>query len=250
MILLGVDVSSLLITCQNKSAVERNYIPAVRLGGWDGDIRLALAGSPPPPLDGVAGLLMPGGYDIHPRWWDEDEALHHTAEPDENRDNLEIPLTREAWRRGLPILGICRGEQVLNVALGGTLIQDIPCHCGVEDALHRRGSSEEADEAHQVWVAPGSRLAQLVGGDQATVNSRHHQAVLKVAPCLNPVAWYRDPGLGLELVEGIEAPGPNRWVVGVQWHPENLVRMANGTGRAAMGIFRGFALAMKRVAGA
>jgi putative glutamine amidotransferase len=244
MILLGVDVSRLLVTCQNKSALERSYLPAVRLGGWTGDILVATPGGPAPSLDGVAGLLLPGGCDIHPRWWDEDEALHRTAEPDNARDELEIPLTREAWRRGLPILGICRGEQLLNVAMGGSLIQDITDHCGLAEHLHRRGTPEEADEAHRVAIAPDSRLARLVGSPEVTVNSRHHQAVLRVAPGLRAVAWFRDPERGVELVEGIEAED-GRWAVGVQWHPENLVRVDNGTGKAALGIFRGFVQALE-----
>jgi len=239
--LFGVIVSSLLITCQNKSAVERNYLPALRLGGWAGEVRLVTAGDPVPALDGVAGLLMPGGDDIHPRRWDAAEALHPAAEPDEPRDELEINLVLEAWRRGLPILGICRGEQLLNVALGGSLIQDLPSQIGLDPGLHNRGTSSEAVEAHQVAIAAGSRLAALVGGTVATVNSRHHQAVLRVAPCLRAVAWCRGPEGG-ELVEGVEADG--RWVVGVQWHPENLVRLDNATGRAALGIFRGFAAAL------
>lgn len=241
MILYGGKVSSLLITCQNKSSVERNYLPALRLGGWTGDILLVAAGDPAPSLDGVAGLLMPGGEDVHPRRWDVAEAVHPAAEPDEPRDEMEINLVLEAWRRGLPILGICRGEQLLNVALGGSLIQDIPSQIGLDPGLHNRGTSSEAVEAHQVAIAAGSRLAGLVGSTVATVNSRHHQAVLRVAPCLRAVAWSREPG-GVELVEGVEADG--RWVVGVQWHPENLVRLDSATGRAALGIFRGFAAAL------
>jgi putative glutamine amidotransferase len=237
----GVNVSSLLITCQNKSAVERNYLPALRLGGWTGEVRLVTAGDPVPSLDGAVGLLMPGGDDIHPRRWDAGEALHPAAEPDESRDELEIPLVLEAWRRGLPILGICRGEQLLNVALGGSLFQDIPSQIGLDPGLHNRGTSSEAVEAHPVDIAAGSRLAGLVGGTGAIVNSRHHQAVLRVAPCLRAVAWYREPG-GPELVEAVEAEG--RWVVGVQWHPENLVRLDSATGRAALGIFRGFVEAL------
>jgi putative glutamine amidotransferase len=246
MILPGAEVSSLLITCQNKTAVERNYLPAIRMGGWTGDIQVATPRGPVPSLDGVAGLLLPGGFDVHPRWWDETEALHHTAEPDDARDELEVPLVREAWRLGLPILGICRGEQVLNVALGGSLVQDISHHYGLAEHQHLLGNSEEAVEAHRVTVAPDSRLATLVGDGTVTVNSRHHQAVLSVAPCLRAVAWFHDHELGVELVEGVEA-ADGRWVVGVQWHPENLVRMANGTGRAALGIFRGFARALDGV---
>jgi putative glutamine amidotransferase len=246
-ILPGETVSSLLITCANKSSVERNYLPAIRLGGWTGPVLLVSAGDPVPSLEGVAGLLVPGGDDIHPRRWDPAEALHPAAQPDEPRDELEIPLVREAWRRGLPILGICRGEQLLNVAMGGSLIQDIPSQRGLDDGLHNRGTSQEADEAHRVAIAPGSRLAGLVGDTGATVNSRHHQAVLRVAPELRAVAWWRQSGTErvasrTELVEGIEAE--DRWVVGVQWHPENLVRLDNGTGRAALGIFQGFAAAL------
>ena len=241
-ILPGGIVSRLLLTCARKSAVQRHYLPAVRLGGWNGEIELATAADPRPALDGVAGLLLPGGYDVHPRRWDEAEALHGSAEPDEGRDELEIALVREAWRRKLPILGICRGEQVLNVALGGSLAQHIPDRYGLPEQVHRRGHADEPDEAHVVEVEPGSRLACLVGAGQVMVNSRHHQAVLRVAPGLRAVAWYRDPAAGTELVEGIEAP--DRWVVGVQWHPENLVRLDGPTGRAALGIFRGFAAAL------
>ena len=241
-ILHGVIVSSLLITCQNMSSVERHYIPAIRMGGWAGEIVLAPADGPQPSLDGMAGLLMPGGYDIHPRHWDEEEELHPTAELDEVRDSLELPLAREAWARGLPILGICRGVQVLNVALGGSLIQDIPSHTGLDWGTHYRGHPEEVEEAHDVTIAAGSRLAALMGVTSATVNSRHHQAVLKVAPCLRAVAWYRETAEDLELVEAVEAP--DRWVVGVQWHPENLVELDSRIGRAAQGIFRGFAAAL------
>jgi putative glutamine amidotransferase len=191
----------------------------------------------------VAGLLLPGGGDVHPRRWDPSEALHPAAELDESRDEMEITLTLEAWRLGLPVLGICRGAQVLNVALGGSLIQDIPSHLGLDPGLHQRGTPEEAMEAHPVVIAPGSRLAELVGGTSATVNSRHHQAVRAVAPGLRAVAWCRNPGPGPDLVEGVEAA--DRWVVGVQWHPENLVDLDTATGEAARGIYRGFAAALE-----
>ena len=239
-ILSGVPVSSLLLTCQNKSAVERNYLPAIRLGGWTGSIRVVTPDEPPPSLDGFKGLLLPGGADVHSRRWNE--APHPASEPDEARDQLEIALVLEAWRLGLPVLGICRGAQVLNVALGGSLVQDIPSQCGLEAGLHQRGSSDEAVPAHPVAIAPDSRLARLVGGPEITVNSRHHQAVLRVAPGLRAVAWYRDPAT--ELVEAVEAEAADRWLVGVQWHPENLVRLEDGTGAAALGIFRGFAEAL------
>jgi len=230
-------VSSLLMTCRTKSAAERTYVPALRLGGWAGAIRLVTPDGPAPSLEGVAGLVLPGGRDVHPRHWKE--APHPATDTDEDRDGMELALVREAWRLGLPVLGICRGAQVLNVALGGSLIQDIPSHCGVDASLHSLGGSDEAVPAHRVAIAADSRLARLAGAAQITVNSRHHQAVLRVAPGLRAVAWSRDP----DLVEAVEAEAADRFVLGVQWHPENLVRLEDATGAAALGIFRGFAKA-------
>jgi len=235
----GDTVSRLLITCNNKSAIDRSYTPAVRLGGWTGPIQVATPEDPVPSLDGVAGLLLAGGPDIHPRWWDPEEALDPTAEVDEARDHLEIPLAREAWRLGLPILGICRGEQLLNVALGGSLIQDIPSRCGLAPALHNRGTSQVPEEAHPVDLAPGSRLAAWAGTLAPVVNSRHHQAVLRVAPGLRAVAWWRGDDPAQALVEGVEAR-EDRPVLGVQWHPENLAGLDTPAGRAALGVFLGF----------
>jgi putative glutamine amidotransferase len=181
---------------------------------------------------------MTGGDDIHPRHWDEQEALDNRAEPDEERDALELPAVRRAWALGLPILGICRGEQLLNVALGGSLYQDLPRQLRLESALHRRGTSQVPELAHTVTLAPESRLAALTGLLEVAVNSRHHQAVLGVAPLLKAAAWHQG------LVEGVEAVAPERWVVGVQWHPENLVGLEGPAGEAARAIFRGFNAAL------
>ena len=234
-------MSSILIICRRKPAVERHYLPALRLGGWTGTIQVASPGDPVPELAAFAGLLMTGGDDIHPRWWDPEEPPHATAELDEERDALEIPAVRQAWALGLPILGICRGEQLLNVALGGSLIQDIPSRLLLEPGLHNRGTSDIPEWAHAVTVAADSRLAALVGGTRAEVNSRHHQAVLRVAPELRAVAWHRAARQeGDGLVEAIEAVDPARWVLGVQWHPENLVGQDGPMGAAALAIFRGF----------
>lgn len=246
MIADGAAVSSLLITCRNKSAVERHYIPALRRGGWRGGILLASPGDPHPDLTAVVGLLMTGGEDIHPRWWDVDEPVHATVELDEERDALEIPIARQAWALGLPILGICRGEQLLNVALGGSLTQDLAGQLGLDPGLHRRGSADVPEAAHTVAVAPGSRLATLIGTAEVGVNSRHHQAVLRVAPELRAVAWHRNPPLGEPLVEAIEALDLERWVLGVQWHPENLVAESNPMGEAARHLFQGFAAILDR----
>ena len=234
-------MSSLLITCRDKSSADRHYVPAVRAGGWEGEILLVSPGDPVPPLDGFRGLLLTGGDDIHPVNWDPGEAVHPEAEPDPERDGLEIPLARRAWDLGLPILGICRGEQLLNVALGGSLVQDIPDHYGCEPGLHRLGSSSLPPElAHWVIVDPASRLRALVGAEAVQVNSRHHQAVGRLAPGLRAVAWHGTARDGQPLVEGIEAADASRWVVAVQWHPENLVAMEHPAALGALGLFRGF----------
>ena len=235
-------MSSLLVTCRDKSSVDRHYVPALRLGGWEGPITLLSPGEPVPSLDGVTGILFAGGDDIHPEHWDPAEPVHPTATPDRDRDALELPLACAAWEARLPILGICRGEQLLNVALGGSLIQDIPSQYGCEGERHNLGSSKLPPQlAHAVTLAPDSRLRTLVGADEVEVNSRHHQAVGRLAPPLRAVAWH--PGTTLEgqpLVEGVEAKDASRWLVAVQWHPENLVRLDHPAAAAALGIFRGF----------
>lgn len=239
-------MEKLLITCRDREAVHRHYIPAVRSGDWTGEIQVLAPGETRPlDLGPYTGLLLTGGADIHPKAWDTSEPVHTEARPDELRDTLEIPLALEAWKLRLPILAICRGEQLLDVALGGSLIQDIPSYYGCDPELHRRGSSEDPVLCHDVDVEPSSRLAAILGSTNPRVNSRHHQAVLRVAPGLRAVAWHggtaRD---GVALVEGYEAEDPSRWVFGVQWHPENLVRMENEAGEAARRLFRAFAEAL------
>ena len=202
----GGSVSSILVTCRNKAATLKHYIPALRLGGWAQDIELLNPGDSVPALNVFSGLLMIGGDDIHPMCWDLAEPLHPLAEVDEERDALELPIAREAWRLGLPILGICRGEQVLNVALGGSLLQDIPSWFGCDPELHRHGSSEVPRVRHSVTLDPASRLAGLLGCAQVSVNSRHHQAVGQLAPGLRAVGWHPETSRNGEcLIEAIEA---------------------------------------------
>ena len=245
MILRGDRVSSILITCRNKSAVERYYVPALRLAGWAGEVHLATPGNPLPPLEDFQGLLMTGGDDLHPSLWDDQEPVHPKAELDELRDALELPVARAFWDAGRPILGICRGEQVLNVARGGSLIQDLPSRLDQDAGLHQRGTSSTPELAHAVQVAPGSRLAGLVG-THPEVNSRHHQAVLRVGEGLKAVAWHRAQPGQEQVVEAIEAETPDRWVLGIQWHPENLVHLEGPVGQAALAIFQGFLAALER----
>lgn len=241
-------MSSILVACGNKSGAEKHYLPALRLGGWSGDILLVAPGDSLPPLATLSGLLLCGGLDIHPRLWDPSESLHPAAEVDEARDAFEGPLVRRAWELGLPILGICRGEQMLNAALGGSLVQDIPGYFHCESERHRHGCSDTPDLHHAVQLAPRSRLTALVGRPEIPVNSRHHQAVKRLAPGLRAAAWHLDtahPETG-PLVEGLEAEDESRWVFGVQWHPENLVGLEGEDGGAARRIFEGFAEAAGR----
>ena len=235
-------MSSILVTCGDKSGAEKHYLPALRLGGWAGAIQLVAPGDALPPLGTLRGLLLCGGGDIHPNLWDAAEALHPTAAVDAARDAFERPLILAAWKAKLPILGICRGEQLLNVALGGSLIQDIPSYFECFSERHRHGSSALPDLHHSVQLEPLSRLAELVGCPEIRVNSRHHQAVRRVAPGFKAVAWHLDtahPETG-PLIEAIEAEDPDRWAFGVQWHPENLVGLEDENGAAARGLFKAF----------
>ena len=143
-------MSSILITCRNKQLAMRNYVPAIHVAGWHKPIHLVSPDDPTPSLDGVAGLLLSGGGDVNPKYWGEE--VHPKAELDDERDAMELPLIRAAWEKGIPILGICRGEQILNVALGGSMVQDIPDHFGCEPSLHQHGTSDIPEVRHNVSV--------------------------------------------------------------------------------------------------
>jgi putative glutamine amidotransferase len=157
-------------------------------------------------LDRVDGVCLSGGPDIHPSAYDR-EPVDELGPTEPALDAFELALARAADRRGLPILGICRGAQLLNVARGGTLHQHLPGH---------RQTEPGSVVTHGVRVAPESRLRRLLG-PQAEVNSFHHQAVDRLGARLVPVAWSADGAL-----EAYEAPD---WpfVAGVQWHAECLV---------------------------
>jgi putative glutamine amidotransferase len=164
-------------------------------------------------------LLLTGGGDVDPNLYGEPP--HATFQPSEpGRDAYEIALVRAATEAGLPIFAICRGMQVLNVALGGTLIQDIPSM--VNGAQHHAVPEPRFAIAHEVWVAKGSRLATLMAekldGDTCQVNSRHHQAVKAVAP-----GWEVTGTAPDGVIEAIEQAGPV-FRMAVQWHPENFWR--------------------------
>jgi putative glutamine amidotransferase len=174
----------------------------------------------PAALAACDGLLLTGGADVDPAVYG-DADRHPTVELAPERDAYELALARAAMARGLPVLAICRGVQVLNVAAGGTLVQDLPSQ-QPSDLQHSLVEPRDAI-AHDVTVAPGTRLAKALGGQvgldgRVAVNSRHHQAVRDVAPGFVSSAVAPDG-----VIEAIERPdGP--FCIGVQWHPENFWR--------------------------
>ncbi len=162
----------------------------------------------------VDGLLLTGGSDVDPAIYGEDRHASVTHVVRE-RDDFEIALALTALTRDLPLLAICRGQQVLNVAAGGTLVQDIPSQ--VSHGVDHDPERERWELAHDVLILPGTRLRTLLGKDQVSVNSFHHQAIKDLGRGLSVSA--RTPGDG--VIEGVEA-AESRFAIGVQWHPEGL----------------------------
>jgi putative glutamine amidotransferase len=174
-------------------------------------------------LAGVGGLMLTGGDDVAPPIYGEQpHATITDAEP--GRDEFEIGLVKAARERGVPIFAICRGVQVLNVACGGTLVQDIPSQ--VKGALAHDlpvPPNQSYSLAHEVWLEKDSLLSLLMrerlsDTDACEVNSRHHQAVKDLAPGFRVSATAPDG-----VIEAIEDP-ERRFCLGVQWHPENFFR--------------------------
>jgi putative glutamine amidotransferase len=189
-----------------------------------GEVRvLDLAMPPLDALGAIDGLLLTGGEDVAPERYG---AARHPSvvDVDEARDEFEIALVGEARRRNLPIFAICRGIQVLNVAFGGNLIQDIASE--VAGALEHRLTvppHKPYDLAHEVWIEKDSLLGRLMGerlggADSCETNSRHHQAVKQLAAGFQSTATAPDG-----VIEAIEDPA-SRFCLGVQWHPENFWR--------------------------
>ena len=192
-----------------------DYEESVRRAGGTPRVLDFSADSPADVVASVDALLLTGGGDVLPSLYGA--AAHPIFDAAETgRDDYEIELVRRALDADLPVLAICRGIQVLNVARGGTLIQDIPDEIGT--AVNHRVANPPHSIAHEVWIESGSRLEQLLAGDTCPVNSRHHQAVKDLGQGLIVTATAPDG-----IVEAIEDP-TRRFCVGVQWHPENFFR--------------------------
>jgi putative glutamine amidotransferase len=200
--------------------LRQDYIRSVEQGGG---LPLVLApGRPedvPELLDRIQGLILSGGSDVDPALYG---ASPHPklGKVVRERDDFELALIREALERNLPFLAICRGHQVLNVATGGTLIQDIPSD--VTGDVEHDSRRERWERAHPVQILEGTRLRDILKRGTVSVNSFHHQAIARVGSGLVVSAVSAD-----QLVEAVEMPD-RRFVLGVQWHPESFWNREDG----------------------
>ena len=164
------------------------------------------------------GLFLPGGVDVDPAAYGEPRTTL-CGRTDAARDWTELLLSRWALADRKPVLAVCRGAQLINVAVGGSLYQDVTAqHPEAIKHDHFPVGGRRRDElAHEVHLAPGSRLQRLLATESLAVNSMHHQGIARLAPGLVPVATSPDG-----LIEGVEAAN-GQFLIGVQWHPEDLV---------------------------
>jgi putative glutamine amidotransferase len=210
-------------------AIRENYCNAVRHAGG---LPVLLPHDPDAAelyLDRVDGLIVTGGgFDVDPALFGA-TSRHPTVMTKDRRTAFELAATRGALARDMPVLGICGGQQLLNVALGGTLIQHIPDE--VADALPHRQPNPRDEPGHDVRIVAGTLLHRIAGAERLAVNSAHHQAVKHAGPDVVIDAVAEDG-----VVEGIEDPRL-RFCLGVQWHPEFEINEADRN------IFRAFVAA-------
>jgi putative glutamine amidotransferase len=234
--LIGITTSVTVDKIPERAYVNGTYIRAVQEAGG---IPLLLTPHFTPEVQAALwqrldGLILTGGGDIEPSRFGE---ARHPAVDDVSpaRDDLEIGLTQRALSDDVPLFAICRGIQVLNVALGGTLVQDIASEW--PGALVHSQKAPRHEATHPVKVmGEGTRLGRVLGSLEVDVNSMHHQAIKRLGDGLREVAWAPDG-----IVEGVEMAG-DRFVLGVQWHPEELV----GHDQAARNLFSAIVDAARR----
>ncbi len=202
------------------------YAAALRQAGIEA---VPISADNPQSLEGLDGLLLTGGTDLNPALYGAPPEPDN-EEPDDARDELETRLLAEALAADLPVLAICRGMQLFNVAHGGTLIQNL-----ANSPAHVVRTPDPALPAHAVVVEPRTRLADILGAGPHAVNSRHHQAVERVGAGLRIAARSVPDGI-IEAVERAD----RRFAVAVQWHPEDQVRQES----EQLKLFQAFAGAM------
>lgn len=233
--IVAVTASTKMVNDSGKVTVNRAYTDAISAAGL-----VALVVPPMTEegaraiLDAVQGLVLTGGEDVDPAHFG---APRHPATGAANdlRDRIELALAKEAAARKLPTLAICRGVQVLNVALGGTLVQDIPSE--MQTSIDHDAENARSSRVHDVTVDSGSRLAGILGAERIRTNSFHHQSVQRVAKGLRAAGKSPDG-----VVEAVECEDRAWWAVGVQWHPEELTATAEDWDRR---LFEAFARAVR-----
>ena len=214
-LIVAVTATSERVKDSDRVRVNRAYTDAILAAGLIPLIVPPMSTKLVPAiLDSVGGLFLTGGEDVDPSYFG---AARHpaTSAANDDRDRCEIALAREASVRRIPTLAVCRGVQILNVALGGSLIQDLPSEHGGpvdHDAEGRRNL-----RVHSVEVSAGSRLGGIIDASSIATNSFHHQAVDKIGAGLRAVARSSDG-----VVEAVECTDRAWWAIGVQWHPEEL----------------------------
>ena len=221
-------------------AETNDYIRSLVAAGFAREEIVVL--SPDRPASGeFDGVVLGGGCDVDPARYGESPRADAGVEVDPGRDALDFGVLAAARRAGTPVLAICRGLQVVNVALGGTLVQDLPTQ-RPSPLVHDTPGKVKTRREHEVAVKPGTRLASIADGQRLEVNSRHHQAVGRLGEGLVLSAAAPDG-----LVEAAETGPEEPWLVAVQWHPENLSPDGDRTSRR---LFTEFARAVRgRAAG-
>ncbi len=212
--IIGISCGQVLVGSERINSVDSSYIEAITAVGGvpillpvldeENTIRM---------IDIIDGLLLNGGYDIDPYLYGE-EPLKELGKVDVSRDLAEKTLILESIERDIPILAICRGIQILNVATGGTLYQDISTQ--MNTSLKHRQDTIGSTVTHKIKIEKGTKLFDIFGQEELRVNSYHHQAVKDLAPGFRISARSSDG-----LIEGIESDN-NSFIIGIQCHPERL----------------------------
>lgn len=191
-------------------------------------------------VDKIDGLLLTGGEDIHPKFYkmgDFPNEEHALMKRDPKRDSFELALLKEAFNKKIPILGICRGHQLLNIFFGGSLLNDI--ETTIQSSINHLASLDDKTQLiHHVGIEKNSFLYQIYQKEDLLVNSFHHQCIDRIAKGFEIIAESED-----RVIEGMRYKGPE-WIVGIQWHPEMLYKKYEIHGR----IFKAFIKVVNKTA--